>query len=145
MKKVNQVFYEDIEVGGEIPTLVKQPTTMQLVKFAGASGDYYQIHYDKDFAQANGLPGVIVHGWLALSFLGQLITDWMGERGTLVKLGGSYRGVLFPGEDIVCRGTVTRKYIEGDKHCVEARIWAENPKGEKTTPGSAVVVLPSRI
>ena len=86
------VFYEDIEVGSEIPALVKCPTTMQLVKFAGASGDYYPIHYDKDFAQANGLPGVIVHGWLTLSFLGQMITDWMGESGTLVKLGGSYRG-----------------------------------------------------
>ena len=141
----SQVFYEDIEAGSEIPSLVKHPTTMHLIKFAGASGDYYQIHYDKDFAQANGLPGVIVHGWLTLSFLGQLITDWIGERGTLVKLGGSYRGVLFPGEDIVCRGTVTKKYIEDDKHYVEARIWAENPKGEKTTPGSAVVVLPSRI
>ena len=62
------IFYEDIEVGSELPALVKCPTTMQLVKFAGASGDYYQIHYDKDFAQANGLPGVIAHGWLALSF-----------------------------------------------------------------------------
>ena len=79
-----QVFYEDIEAGGEIQPLVKHPTTTQLVKFAGASGDYYQIHYDKDFAQANGLPGVIIHGWLTLSFLGQLVTDWIGERGTLV-------------------------------------------------------------
>ena len=59
-----QVFYEDVEVGSEIPALVKYPTTMQLVKFAGATGDYYQIHYDKDFAQASGLSGVIVHGWL---------------------------------------------------------------------------------
>ena len=141
----SQVFYEDIEAGSEIPPMVKHPTTMQLVKFAGASGDYYQIHYDKDFAQANGLPGVIVHGWLTLSFLGQLVTDWIGEGGTLVKLGGNYRGILFPGEDVVCRGTVTRKYIEEGKHFVEARIWAENPKGERTTPGSALVILPSRV
>ena len=56
------------------------PTTMQLVKYAGASGDYYQIHYDKDFALASGLPGVIVQGWLALAFLGQLVTDWMEKR-----------------------------------------------------------------
>ena len=93
----NQFFYEDIEVGGEITALVKCPTTMQLVKFAGASGDYNPIHYDKDFAQAKGLPGVIVHGWLTLSFLGQMITDWMGDRGTLVRLGGSFREMNFPG------------------------------------------------
>ena len=141
----SQVFYEDMEAGSEIPPLVKHPTTMQLVKFAGASGDYYQIHYDKDFALANGLPGVILHGWLTLSFLGQLVTDWIGEGGTLVKLGGNYRGVLFPGEDVMCRGTITRKYVEDSKHFVEARIWAENPKGERTTPGSALVILPSRV
>lgn len=139
-----QIFYEDVAVGSEIPVLVKHPTTMQLVKFAGASNDYYPIHYDKDFAQAQGLPGVNVHGWLACSFLGQVITDWMGEGGTLVKLGCSYRGMLFPGEDVVCKGKVTRKYIEDDKHYVEAEIWAENSKGERTTPGSAVVILPSR-
>ena len=139
-----QVFYEDIETGSEIKPLVKHPTTMQLVKFAGASGDFYQIHYDKDFAQANGLQGVVLHGWLTLSFLGQLVTDWIGERGTLVKLGCSYRGVFFPGEDAVCQGKVTKKYDKDGKHYAEAQIWVENSQGEKTTSGSAVVVLPSR-
>ena len=139
-----QVFYEDIEAGSEIPSLVRCPTTVQLVKFAGASGDYYPIHYDKDFALANGLPGVIVHGWLALSFLGQMITDWMGEGGTLVKLSGSYRGMNLVGEDIVCNGRVTRKHLEDNRHCVRLEIWAENPQGERTASGSAVVMLPSR-
>jgi acyl dehydratase len=138
------VFYEDIEAGSEIPALVKRPTTRQLVKFAGASGDYYPIHYDKDFAQANGLPCVIVHGWLTLSFLGQMLTDWMGESGTLVKLGGSYRGMNLVGEDIFCYGKVTRKYVEDNNHYVRLEVWAENPQGERTTSGSAVVRLPSR-
>ena len=139
-----QVFYEDIEAGSEIPALVKYPTTMQLVKYAGASGDYYQIHYDKDFALANGLPGVIVHGWLALSFLGQMLTDWLGEGGTLVKLNGSYRGMNLVHEDVICNGKVTKKYVEGDEHCVDCDIRIENGKGEVTTPGKATFVLPSR-
>lgn len=139
-----QAFYEDVEVGSEIPTLVKHPTTRQLVKWAGASGDYYEIHYDKDFAQTNGLAGVIVHGWLTCSFLGQLLTDWTGEQGTLLKLGCSYRGMHFPCENITCKGKVTKKYIEDGKHYVEVEIWAENPKGERTVPGSAKVILPSR-
>jgi len=139
-----QVFYEDIEVGSDIPTLVKHPTPRQLVKWAGASGDYYEIHYDKDFALGNNLPGTIVHGWLHLSFLGQLVTDWIGEQGTLVKLGGNYRGMLVPHEDLLCKGKVTKKFVEGGKHHIEAEIWVENQKGEKTTPGSATVILPSR-
>ena len=139
-----QVYYEDIEAGSEIPALVKRPTTMQLVKFAGASGDYYQIHYDKDFALASGLPGVIVHGWLTLSFLGQVLTDWLGEKGTLVKLNGSYRGMNLVHEDIICGGKVTRKYEEDGRQLARVEIWAENPRGEKTVTGQAVVALPSR-
>jgi acyl dehydratase len=138
------IFYEDIEVGTGIPALVKYPTTMQLVKYAGASGDYYQIHYDKDYAIANGLPGVIVHGWLTLSFLGQMLTDWLGEGGMLLKLSGSYRGINKVNEDIICNGKVTKKYVEESKLCARVEIWAENPQGEKTVTGSAVVMLPSR-
>lgn len=141
---VEQVFFEDIEAGSELPALVKYPTTMQLVKYAGASGDFYQIHYDKDFALANGLPGVIVHGWLALSFLGQMLTDWLGERGTLVKLSGNYRGMNLVHEDIICSGRVTKKYVEDGKNLARVEIWAENPQGEKTVTGTAVVALPSR-
>lgn len=139
-----QVYYEDIEAGSELPALVKCPTTMQLVKYAGASGDYYQIHYDKDFALANGLPGIIVHGWLTLAFLGQMLTAWLGEAGTLVKLSGSYRGMNLVNEDIICNGKVTRKYVEDGQHCARVEIWAENPRGEKTVTGVAVVTLPSR-
>jgi hydroxyacyl-ACP dehydratase HTD2-like protein with hotdog domain len=138
------VYYEDIQEGAEIPALVKYPTTMQLVKYAGASGDYYQIHYDKDFALANGLPGIIVHGWLALAFLGQMITDWMGDTGTLVKLNGSYRGINKVHEDVICNGKITKKYIEDDKHLARIEIWAENPAGEKTVTGFAVVALLSK-
>ena len=47
-----QLYFEDIEEGMELPTVEKNPTTQQLVKYAGASGDYYQIHYDLEFAKS---------------------------------------------------------------------------------------------
>ena len=139
-----QVSYEDVIVGSEIPTLVKEPTTRQLVMWAGASGDYYPIHYDKDFAQSKGLTGVIVHGQLVASFLGQLITDWIGEQGSLRKLTCNYRGMNFPGEAIICQGKVSKKYIENGEHFIECNIWAENVKGEKTVTGKATVIIPAR-
>jgi acyl dehydratase len=139
-----QVYYEDVKEGKEIPQLAKNPTTMQLVKWAGASGDYYQIHYDKDFAQAAGLPGVIVHGRLKSSFLGQLLSDWVGEGGWVKKIAVQHRGMDFPGEQLTCKGTVTKKYVQGGEHIVELEIWTENPRGEKTAPATATVVLPSR-
>ena len=139
-----QIYFEDIEVGTEVPALVNYPTSMQLVKYAGASGDYYQIHYDKDFALKNGLPGVIVHGWLKLAFLGQMLTDWLGEKGTLEKLNASYRGVNLVNEEIFCYGKVVKKYSENGKNYARVEIWAEDPRGERTVSGAAVVTLPSR-
>ena len=137
-----QIYYEDVSLENEIPPLTKRPTTRQLVMWAGASGDYYAIHYDKDFAQSKGLPGVIVHGQLAAAFLGQLITDWIGKQGSLKKFSCSYRGMNFPNETIICRGKVSKKYVEGGEHYTECSIWAENVKGEKTVTGKAIVALP---
>jgi acyl dehydratase len=139
-----QFYFEDVEVGSAIPPLEKEPTTQQLVKYAGASGDFYQIHYDKDFALKNNLPGVIIHGALKNAFLGQLMTDFAGELGWLRKLSVQYRGMDQPGAKVVGKGRVTRKYVEGNNHLVDCEIWLENSKGEKSTPGSATVVLPSR-
>ena len=139
-----QVYWEDITEGMEMPPLVKHPTTQQLVKYAGASGDYYQIHYDKDFAQGNGLDGVILHGALKNAFLGQFVTDWMGPLGTLKKLSYQYRGMDSPDRPISAKGTVTRKYQENGQNLVDCNIWLENSEGQKTTPGSATVALPSR-
>jgi len=139
-----QNYYEDIEVGSPIGPLEKDPTTQQLVKYAGASGDFYQIHYDKDFALRNNLPGVILHGALKNAFLGQLMTDFAGDRRWPRKLSVQYRGMDQPGSKVICKGRVSKKYVEGGNHLVDCEIWLENAKGEKTTPGSATVILPSR-
>ena len=139
-----QLYYENIVVGSEITPLLKQPTTRQLVMWAGTSGDYYAIHYDKDFAQSKGLPGVIVHGQLVGCFLGQLMTDWMGEQGSLRKLTCSYKSVNFPGEALICKGKVSKKYIEDGEHYVECNLWVENTNGEKTVSGKAVIIMPAR-
>jgi hydroxyacyl-ACP dehydratase HTD2-like protein with hotdog domain len=139
-----QIYYEDIAVGREIPSLVKHPTTRQLVKWAGASTDFYEIHYDKDHALRNGLPSVIVHGQLSASLLGQLLSDWIGVEGSIRKFSVSYRGMNVPFESLTCKGKVTNKYVKNGEHFVECDIWVENPKAEKTVIGSAVVTVPSR-
>ena len=139
-----QVYWDDVKEGTELPELVKNPTTQQLVKYAGASGDYYQIHYDKDFAKANNLDDVILHGALKNAFLGHLVTKWMGPEGDLKRLACQYRGMDVPGTPITAKGVVTRKYQEQGANLIDCEIWLENKDGEKTTPGSATVALPLR-
>ena len=140
-----QVYYEDVNVGDEIPKLAKNCSTQQLVMWAAGSGDFYQIHYDKDFALALGtLPGIIVHGALKHAFLGQMLHDWAGDKGWIKKYGCQYRGMDVPNENIICRGVVTNKTQEGGLNLVDLDIWTEKDSGDKTSPGKATVVLPSR-
>ena len=138
------LFWEDVDEGMELPALVKEVTLRQLVKYAGAADNYAEIHYDKDHAQSIGLPGPVVHGALKSAFLAQLVNDWIGEGGTLKKLSCQYRGMDVPGDTLICKGTVTRKFVQDGQHMVDCRIWAENAQGKYNTPGSATVVLPSR-
>jgi acyl dehydratase len=140
-----QVYYEDVEVGTELPPLQKEPTTTTLVRWAGASGDYAVIHFDKDLAMERGFSeGVIIHGKLKFAWLGQLVTDWIGTKGSVKKMTCQYRGQDRPGDIITCRGEVSNKYVEDGEHYVECRIWTENQKGVTSTPGTATVVLPSK-
>lgn len=140
----DQVYFEDVNVGDEIPRLVKNCSTQQLVFWAAGSGDFYQIHYDKDFAQSTGLPGIIVHGALKNAFLGHLLHDWVAPAGFVKKFGCSYRGMDYPTQDIVCRGVVTGKRQENGESLVDLDVWTENPQGQKTSPGTATVRLPAR-
>lgn len=150
-----QICYEDTEVGTEITPLAKIATTRMLIQWAGASGDFNPLHYDADFAKAMGVGSPIVHGALKRAWLGQLMTDWIWPEGRLKKLSCQYRGMDYPrkmktmelphdGETWWCKGRVTKKYEHDGEHLVECDIWVENGKGDKTTPGSALVALPAR-
>jgi acyl dehydratase len=126
-----------VSAGQELPELVKHPTTRQLVQYAGAQGDFYEIHYDQAYAQNVGLPGVILHGLLKAGFLAQLVTDWLGDQGTLETFEVSYRGVDMPGHPYRCRGRVTR----ADRNDVELEVWGEDDSGKRTTVGTATARL----
>jgi len=136
------ITWAEVQEGMSIPELKKNCSTQQLVVWAAASGDFYQIHYDDQFAKNTGLSGIIVHGALKNAFLGQLVHDWIGNTGKIKKYGCSYRGMDFPDQDITCKGVVTRKFEDNGEKLVELEIWTENGEGKKTTPGTATVVLP---
>ena len=152
---VKQIYWEDVEEGNEVTPLMKVASSQMLVRWAGASGDFNPLHYEDTFAVSQGVGKPIVHGALKRAWLGQIVTDWMGEQGTLKKSSCQFRAMDWPrlmktmtesqdGETWWCKGKVTKKYIEGDEHLVDCDIWVENGKGEVTTPGKATVALPSR-
>jgi len=141
--QTEQRYFDDVAVGDELE-LKLVPSTQQLVHWAAGSGDFYQIHYDQDFAKSTGLQGIIVHGALKHALLGRMLHEWVRYDGTIKKWDVSYRGMDVPGEEMTCKGVVTGKRQEGGENLVDLDIWTANTKGQKTTPGTATVALPSR-
>jgi acyl dehydratase len=139
----NKLYYEDVEVGTELPALSKQTTSRQLVMYCGASEDFTEFHYDKDDALSRGLPAIIVQGALTRAFLVQVITDWIGDEGTFKKFTTANRKPFFLQEKITCKGAVSKKYVEGQDHYVECDIWAEK-NGDKCVLATALITLPVR-
>ncbi len=139
-----QLIYEDVEVGTEIPPLVKETSPRISAEWAGASGDYDPIHYDSEYAKKRRFPSAVVNGRLKVAWLIQLMTNWIGDEGVLKKIGCQHRGTDIIGDPVTCRGVVSRKYVENDEHLVECEIWTENTRGQKTAPGKAVAMLPSK-
>lgn len=108
-----------------------------LVQYAGASGDFYEMHYDLAFAQERGHADLSVHGLLKAAWLGQLVDDWVAGRGRVVSLEVSYRGMDFRDQPVTCGTEVVRR--EGST--VELALWTRSADGDTTTTGTAVVEL----
>ena len=143
--KYSKVYFEDVQVGDEIPPLVKPPIQrIQLTRYAGASGDFNPIHVDEEFARAAGMGGVFAHGMLSMGFVAQALTDWAGA-GRVRKVGVRFAAIVRPGDVITCTGKVLAKSSKDDKHLVELEVWAQNQKGEKVVTGKATVSLLLRL
>ena len=130
-------------VGEEIPPLVKDPISkVQLVRYAGASGDYNLIHTDVETARSVGLDGTIAHGMLSMGFLGQLLTQFAGPEG-LRRLRVRFGRMVKPLDIITCRGIVRAVDPGEGGTALRLEVWAENQRGERVTEGDAEVWLGS--
>jgi len=136
-------MFEDVSIGDELPELVKHPDNRQLVMYAGASQDFVAIHYDLNVAKEAGHPNVIIHGALKSAWLGELVTGWIGSEGRLLELDASYRAIDFPGDTATCIGKITDTRIQDDVGLVEIEIGLRNSEGAISTPGRALVSLPT--
>jgi acyl dehydratase len=142
--KYGRLYFEDVQVGQTLPPLVKGPIEqIQLVRYAGASGDFNPIHQDPEFARAAGMGGVFAHGMLSMGFVAQAVTDWAGA-GTVRKLGVRFAGLVRLKDVVTCHGRVLAKTEKDDLHLVDVEVWAENQKGDKVVTGRATVALPVR-
>lgn len=135
--------YDSVEVGTEIPTQEFVVTRADLVRYAGASGDFNPIHWNQRFATSVGLPDVIAHGMLTMALVGRALTSWAGDPAALVEYGVRFtRPVVVPDDDagarLVVSGRVTEKR---DDRTVRVDVTAMSGGDKVLSQARAVVRL----
>lgn len=138
------VRYTDVEVGSELPTQTYSVRRADLVRYAGASGDFNPIHWNERIAKAVGLPDVIAHGMFTMAETGRLVADWSGDPGSLVEYEVRFsQPVVVPDDDIGAEITVSGKVTEKrDGNQVVITLTAHSSGRKVLTRSSAVVRLP---
>jgi acyl dehydratase len=112
---------------------------------SGGGLEYTGIGHLRDsVAEAVGVPGAYDYGPQRVSWMGTLMTNWIGDDGFLKRLRVECRRFNVYGDTQWCKGKVVRKYIHHHTPLVDVEIWAENQRGEVTAPGFATAMLPSK-
>jgi acyl dehydratase len=136
--------YDSVEKGTELPARSYRVTRLDLVKYAGASGDFNVIHWNERLARSVGLPTVIAHGMYTMAQAGKLLTEWAGDPGAVTDFGVRFSAMVpVPDDDsgatIEISGKVLDK-LEGNKVTVDIVARADGAK--VLTRARATVRLP---
>ncbi|WP_062353910.1 MaoC family dehydratase [Herbidospora yilanensis] len=94
------IKWDEVEQGQELPAAEYQVQRVNLVMYAGASGDFNPIHWNERFAKSVGLPDVIAHGMYTMAQGGRYVTDWAGDPAAVVDYGVRFSSmVVVPDDD----------------------------------------------
>jgi acyl dehydratase len=131
----------DVEVGTELPEQVFPVTRADLVRYAGASGDFNALHWNERVATEVGLPGVIAHGMFTMALASRVVGRWVGDPGALVEYHVRFgRPVLVPDDDtggeVTVRGRVAA-LLEGDRARIDLTVTS---RGEKVLSLARAIV-----
>ena len=136
-----KLSYDDVQVGDEAPVLSHKLTRTDLVKYAGASGDFNPMHHDEVAAQAAGQPSVFGHGMFSMGILGTAVTDFVGV-GNLTRYQVRFARQTRPDEVLSSKIVVTGKREEDGKQLVDLAVSLSNGDGEDKLVGEATAALP---
>jgi len=136
--------YDDVQPGTELPAREYQVQRRDLVRYAGASGDFNVIHWNERVATSVGLPNVIAHGMLTMALAGRFVSEWAGDPGAVTDFGVRFSApVVVPDDDkgalVVLSGVVSAKSADGRMVTVE--VTARSGEAKVLTRAQAVVRL----
>jgi len=136
-----KLFFDDVAIGDEAPAISHKLTRTDLVKYAGASGDFNPMHHDEMLAMAAGQPSVFGHGMFSMGLLGSALTDYVGV-GNVTRYKVRFVRQTWPDEVLSSKIVVTGKRDESGKKLVDFAVELSNGAGETKVIGEATAELP---
>ena len=139
MSVITDVDLASVGIGDELPALSKPPITRTILAyFCGASNDHNPIHVDSDFARAAGKEDVFAHGMLDMAYMGQLLTNWVPQS-AIVSFGVKFGAIVYVGDEITCRGTVSEKVETEGGFDLTIKLKATDQNDDVKLTGEAVI------
>lgn len=134
---------QDVSEGLELPALTKGPIMVRhLAMFAAATSEFADIHYDRDYAQSIGLPDIVIQGVYKTATIAQMLKDWVGDGSAVRRLTVQHRGLDVVGSTLTAGGKVVKVSEEPDLRRIECEVWIDNQDGQRTSTGTASLVVP---
>ena len=139
------VYFEDVEVGQQITPWSRKTDFMNWNRYAAVNDEFVYFHMDDEAGRvAKNEQGAFGMGNLRFTYLLNILRDWAGDEAEIRQLGCQYRAINQKNDVLTCTGTITDKKVENGEHLVYLEVDVMNQDGKPTTPGTAVIVLPSR-
>jgi acyl dehydratase len=129
--------------GDTLPARQVQITREQLVRYAGASGDFNPIHYDDERAKSFGLPGIIAHGMLNMGLIARVLTESAPEGATLERFGVRFRSMVRPGDTVTIAGKIVKVEADGARMRAHIDVALGVDPAAPAVSGQAVMVWPA--
>ena len=135
-----KLSFDKVKIGDEGPVISHKLTRTDLVRYAGASGDFNPMHHDEVAAQAAGQPSVFGHGMFSMGLLGTAVTDYVGV-GNVTRYQVRFARQTWPDEVLSSKIVVTGKREEDGEQLIDLAVTLSNADGEDKLVGEATAAI----
>jgi len=129
------------QVGDEIGSFVRRTDFANWNRYAAVNDEFVPIHMDDAAGRAASQAGAFGMGNLQVSYLHNLLRQWIGPDGVILSLACQFRAINTKGMVVTARGRVLEVDKDGDRTVVRLEIWTEDENGTPLAPGTAKVAL----
>ena len=130
-----------VAVGDELPAFTRTTGFANWNRYAAVNDEFVPIHMDDEAGRAAGMDGAFGMGNLQWAYLHNVVRDWLGDRGRIVRMDCQFRAVNTKGQTVTARGRVESVHERATDLLVELRVWTEDQDGNPLAPGTCTVIV----